>query len=162
MAKSQSDSSRVRQDQPESIISGARIFSHYCGISLLSKAHVRSNFWLDLHVLCAHLEVVRFTAMGSARPLNADAAKLCANFPDCLRLDINLPPNLREVLGFHCEPLCFSCSSTRSSCSAYLETCGRPLSQPSSKVALFNQGIRAMETHCSVISALERRPLLRW
>jgi hypothetical protein len=92
MAKSQSDSSRVRQDQPESIISGARIFSHYCGILLFSKAHVRSNFWLDLHVLCAHLEVVRFTAMGSARPLNADAAKLCANFADRRRLDINLPP----------------------------------------------------------------------
>jgi hypothetical protein len=41
--------------------------------------------------LCAHLEVVRFTAMGSARPLNADAAKLCANFSDRLPLDINLP-----------------------------------------------------------------------
>ncbi len=91
MAKSQSDSSRVRQDQPESIISGARIFSHYCGISLLSKAHVRSNvFRLDLHVLYAHLEVVRFKAMGSARPLYADAAKLCAN---CLAVpgqDINI------------------------------------------------------------------------
>ncbi len=95
MAKSQSDSSRVRQDQPESIISGARIFSHYCGISLLSKAHVRSNFWLDLHVLYAHLEVVRLKAMGSARPLNADAAKLCANCPDRRRLDINLPLILR-------------------------------------------------------------------
>ena len=64
--------------------------SHYCGIQ--SKAHVRSNFWLDLHVLCAHLEVVRLEAMGSARPLNADAAKLCANFPDRPPLDINLPP----------------------------------------------------------------------
>src|SRR2546430_6969453 len=124
MAKSQSDSSRVRQDQPGSIISGARIFSHYCGILLFSKAHVRSNFWLDLHVLCAHLEVVRFTAMGSARPLNADAAKLCANFPDGRRLDINLPPNLRG--GFFA-------------------------SQSSSKVPLFNHGIRAIETHCSVI-----------
>jgi hypothetical protein len=41
--------------------------------------------------LCAHLEVVRLKAMGSARPLNADAAKLCANFSDRLPLDINLP-----------------------------------------------------------------------
>jgi len=49
----------------------------------MSKANVRSNiFRLDLHVLYAHLEVVRFKAMGSARPLNADAAKLCANCPD--------------------------------------------------------------------------------
>jgi hypothetical protein len=80
MAKSQSDSSRVRQDQPESIISGARIFSHNCGILLFSKANVRSNYSLDLHFLYAHLEVVRFKAMGSARPLHADAAKLCANY----------------------------------------------------------------------------------
>jgi hypothetical protein len=49
------------------------------------------TFRLDLHFLYAHLEVVRFKAMGSARPLNADAAKLCANFPDLLRRDINLP-----------------------------------------------------------------------
>ena len=27
-----------------------------------SKAHVRSNFWLDLHVLYAHLEVIRLKA----------------------------------------------------------------------------------------------------
>ena len=44
---------------------------------------------LDLHVLYAHLEVVRFKAMGSARPLHADAAKLCANSQDLPRLDIN-------------------------------------------------------------------------
>ena len=59
----------------------------------LSKAHVRSNFWLDLHCLYAHLEVVRFTAMGSARPLYADAAKLCANCHEVRCPDINLPPN---------------------------------------------------------------------
>ena len=69
------------------------LFSHYCGIVCsFSKAHVRSNFWLDLHCLYAHLEVVRFTAMGSARPLYADAAKLCANWREVRSLDINLPP----------------------------------------------------------------------
>jgi len=46
----------------------------------MSKANVRSNYSLDLHCLCAHLEVVRLKAMGSARPLHADAAKLCAKF----------------------------------------------------------------------------------
>ena len=46
----------------------------------MSKANVRSNCSLDLHCLCAHLEVVRLKAMGSARPLHADAAKLCAKF----------------------------------------------------------------------------------
>jgi hypothetical protein len=30
--------------------------------------------------------------MGSARPLHADAAKLCANFPDARSRNINLPP----------------------------------------------------------------------
>ena len=46
----------------------------------MSKANVRSNYSLDLHCLYAHLEVVRLKAMGSARPLHADAAKLCAKF----------------------------------------------------------------------------------
>src|SRR5271169_345005 len=78
MAKSQSDSSRVRQDQPESIISGARIFSHNCGILLFSKANVRSN----VSVRSPHF--VRASggrtsqSKGSARQLHADAAKLCA------------------------------------------------------------------------------------
>ena len=78
-------------------INRSRLYREHVILALLrnccsfSKAHVRSNFWLDLHILYAHLEVVRFTAMGSARPLYADAAKLCANSRELPRLDINLP-----------------------------------------------------------------------
>ena len=46
----------------------------------------------------AHLEVVRITESGSARKLNADAAKLCANCPDDRRPDINLPLFARGIV----------------------------------------------------------------
>ena len=79
MAKSQSDSSRVRQDQPESIIgSTTHAFLRKCK----AQANVRSNYSVRSPLLYAHLEVVRFTAIGLRPSLNADAAKLCANCPE--------------------------------------------------------------------------------
>ena len=92
MAKSQSDSSRVRQDQPESIISGARIFSHYCGILLFSKANVRSNISVrsPLFVRASGGRTSQSNGLRPSAPRRRRQAM--RKFPYPRRPDINLPP----------------------------------------------------------------------
>src|SRR5713226_3032631 len=97
MAKSHSDSSQVRQDQPESIKGSTA--THFCEVFCLSTTHVRSNYSLDLHLVRApggHA----YHCVGYARKFKADAAKNARTrfVRDCV-INIRLLNQSRYVNG---------------------------------------------------------------